>query len=188
MSLAKVFSCAVVGLDGELIEVEVDIGGGIRALAFGGDRDRIDDRRMAVFGEGSDHLHARVSRGVRLVDDAVGRFAAGDEEEGGANAFGAGPQPSAAGTAGGASPATAACPSCGKQNAVGAKFCADCGAKMEVAQFPCVKCGAKLREGAKFCSECGSSQEKAKCTNCQAELSSGAKFCPECGTKTEAAQ
>ncbi|MGD9588501.1 MAG: SPFH domain-containing protein [Pyrinomonadaceae bacterium] len=101
-----------------------------------------------------------------------------------ANAFGAGPQQSNAGTMAGASPATAACPNCGKQNAVGAKFCADCGGKMEVAQVPCVKCGANLREGAKFCSECGSSQEKAKCTGCQAELSAGAKFCPECGTKT----
>src|SRR6478735_1125599 len=77
------------------------------------------------------------------------------------------------------------CPNCGKANVVSAKFCADCGGKMEVAQVPCVKCGAKLREGAKFCSECGSSQEKAKCTNCQAELAPDAKFCPECGTKTE---
>lgn len=98
-----------------------------------------------------------------------------------ANAFGAGPQ----GSGGGAS--TVACPNCGKQNVTGAKFCADCGGKMEVAKVPCVKCGAELREGAKFCSECGSSQEKAKCANCQAELAPGAKFCPECGTKTEAA-
>jgi membrane protease subunit (stomatin/prohibitin family) len=82
--------------------------------------------------------------------------------------------------------ATVPCPNCGKQNAPGAKFCADCGGKMEVAQVPCVKCGAKLREGARFCSECGSSQEKQKCANCQAELAPGAKFCPECGTKTEA--
>lgn len=82
--------------------------------------------------------------------------------------------------------ATVPCPNCGKPNVAGAKFCADCGGKMEVAQVPCVKCGAKLREGAKFCSECGASQEKAKCTNCQAELAPGAKFCPECGTKTEA--
>ncbi len=110
-------------------------------------------------------------------------FAVGNQM---ANAFGAGPQPNTGATAGGASPATAACPNCGKQNAVGAKFCADCGGKMEVAQVPCVKCGANLREGAKFCSECGSSQEKAKCANCEAELSAGAKFCPECGTKTEA--
>lgn len=98
-----------------------------------------------------------------------------------ANAFGAGPQ----GQGSGAPAATATCPSCGKANAFGAKFCADCGAKMEVAKVPCVKCGAQLREGAKFCSECGSTQEKQKCANCQAELAPGAKFCAECGTKTE---
>ncbi|MBX3267969.1 MAG: SPFH domain-containing protein [Acidobacteria bacterium] len=100
-----------------------------------------------------------------------------------ANAFGAG-QPGGQQMGGGGAAATVACPACGKQNAAGAKFCADCGGKMEIAQVPCIKCGAKLREGAKFCSECGSSQEKAKCTGCQAELSAGAKFCPECGTKT----
>ena len=83
---------------------------------------------------------------------------------------------------------TVPCPNCGKPNAVGTKFCGDCGAKMEGAKVPCVKCGAELREGAKFCSECGTSQEKQKCANCQAELAPGAKFCPECGTKTEAAE
>jgi membrane protease subunit (stomatin/prohibitin family) len=99
-----------------------------------------------------------------------------------------------AGTAGGPAapsgqpPAAASvpCPACGKANAVGVKFCSDCGGKMEIAKVPCVKCGAELREGAKFCSECGSSQEKQKCANCQFELAPGAKFCPECGTKTEA--
>jgi membrane protease subunit (stomatin/prohibitin family) len=98
-----------------------------------------------------------------------------------ANAFGAGPQ----GGGGGGAASTVACPGCGKQNNPAAKFCADCGGKMEVAKVPCVKCGAQLREGAKFCSECGSSQEKAKCGKCQAELAAGAKFCPDCGTKTE---
>jgi membrane protease subunit (stomatin/prohibitin family) len=81
--------------------------------------------------------------------------------------------------------ATVPCPGCGKANQPQAKFCADCGAKMEVAKVPCVKCGAELREGAKFCSECGASQEKPRCSNCQHELAPGAKFCPECGTKTE---
>jgi len=104
-------------------------------------------------------------------------FAVGNQMAG---AFGAGPQ-----GGGGAAAATTPCPSCGKANAAGAKFCADCGGKMEVAHVPCVKCGANLREGAKFCSECGSTQEKAKCTGCQAELAPGAKFCPECGAKTE---
>ena len=104
-----------------------------------------------------------------------------------ANAFGAGPQNQSSGSPGGASSATVPCPSCGKPNAAGVKFCFDCGSKMEAAKVPCVKCNAELREGAKFCSECGSTQEKAKCANCQFELAPGAKFCPECGTKTEAA-
>jgi len=105
-----------------------------------------------------------------------------------ANVFGqqaAGGQQS---TGGGAAAATIPCPSCGKPNKPEAKFCADCGAKMEVApkvEVPCVKCGAMLREGAKFCSECGATQEKPHCSNCQHELAPGAKFCPECGTKTE---
>jgi membrane protease subunit (stomatin/prohibitin family) len=104
-------------------------------------------------------------------------FAVGNQM---ANAFGGGQQ------GGGAQQTqTVPCPACGKANAAGTKFCADCGGKMEIAKVPCVKCGAELREGAKFCSECGTSQEKAKCTNCQAELAAGAKFCPECGTKTK---
>ena len=77
------------------------------------------------------------------------------------------------------------CPTCGKMNIAGAKFCADCGTKMEVGTVPCIKCGAQLREGAKFCNECGAKQEKAKCPNCQAELAPGAKFCADCGTKVE---
>jgi len=99
-----------------------------------------------------------------------------------ANAFGANPQGGSGGSA-----ASVACPGCGKQNNTAAKFCADCGGKMEASKVPCVKCGAQLREGAKFCSECGSTQEKEKCTKCQYELAPGAKFCPECGTKTETA-
>ena len=34
--LAKVISCAVVGLDGELVEVEVDISGGLPAFKLQG--------------------------------------------------------------------------------------------------------------------------------------------------------
>lgn len=77
------------------------------------------------------------------------------------------------------------CPTCGKPQNPQAKFCNDCGAKMEVVMVPCVKCGAQLKEGAKFCNECGSKQEKVKCPNCQAEMGPGAKFCNECGTKIE---
>jgi membrane protease subunit (stomatin/prohibitin family) len=79
--------------------------------------------------------------------------------------------------------ATVPCPSCGKPQNPQAKFCNDCGAKMEVVMVPCIKCGAQLKEGAKFCNECGSKQEKVKCPSCQAEMAPGAKFCNECGTK-----
>lgn len=85
-------------------------------------------------------------------------------------------------TASSSAAASVACPQCSKPNSPTAKFCAECGGKMQVAQIPCVKCGATLREGAKFCSECGASQEKQKCANCGSELSAGARFCPECGT------
>jgi membrane protease subunit (stomatin/prohibitin family) len=105
-----------------------------------------------------------------------------------ANAFGNNPAGGGGQGQSGAGAATVACPECGKPNAAAAKFCAECGSKIEVAKVPCVKCGAQLREGAKFCSECGSSQEKQKCANCQQELAPGAKFCPECGTKVEAGE
>ena len=76
-----------------------------------------------------------------------------------------------------------ACPKCGGGNEPGAKFCHECGAKMDVstAKVPCVKCGTPLPAGTKFCNECGTKQEKQSCPNCQAELNPGAKFCNECG-------
>jgi len=78
-----------------------------------------------------------------------------------------------------------ACPKCGGANAPGARFCNECGAKMEVASqtVPCIKCGAALQAGAKFCIECGTKQEQQTCPNCKAELSPDAKFCNECGNK-----
>ncbi|MEQ1642352.1 MAG: SPFH domain-containing protein [Pyrinomonadaceae bacterium] len=130
-----------------------------------------DALRDAAQNEGGGAgLGAGLGAGFAMGNQMVGAF--GGMQQGGGG--------------GGAAVATTPCPSCGKANAPGAKFCAECGGKMEIAQVPCVKCGANLREGAKFCSECGSTQEKAKCAGCQAELAAGAKFCPECGAKTEA--
>src|SRR6266550_4225922 len=53
-----------------------------------------------------------------------------------------------------------ACPKCGAANLTNAKFCTECGAKMETnAQtVPCVKCGATLPAGSKFCNDCGTKQ------------------------------
>ena len=112
-------------------------------------------------------------------------FAVGNQM---ANAFGGGQGVNQQQGESGGQTNTVACPSCGKQNNPNAKFCADCGAKMQAETVPCVKCGADLREGAKFCSECGASQEKQKCAECGHELAPGAKFCPECGTKTADAE
>ena len=49
----------------------------------------------------------------------------------------------------------------------------------------CPNCNAPLAANAKFCPECGAKiQEKKFCAECGAALTPGAKFCPECGTKT----
>ena len=45
-------------------------------------------------------------------------------------------------------------------------------------------CGATVPSGAKFCPECGQKLNVKKfCPECGAEVNSGSKFCPECGTK-----
>ena len=48
----------------------------------------------------------------------------------------------------------ATCPSCNAPLATNAKFCPECGAKIQAGGV-CNECGAKLEAGAKFCSECG---------------------------------
>jgi membrane protease subunit (stomatin/prohibitin family) len=117
------------------------------------------------------------SGGAGLGASLGAGFALGNQM---ANAFGTG-QPGQSG----ATAPMVNCPSCGKANAAGVKFCGDCGGKMEIVMAACMKCGAQLREGAKFCNECGAKQEKLKCSNadCGVELAPGAKFCNECGTK-----
>ncbi len=61
-----------------------------------------------------------------------------------------------------------------------------------VTELRCPKCGAKIPAGAKFCSECGTKIEPPKptiptnCPKCGAKLPPGAKFCPACGEKIAA--
>ena len=57
------------------------------------------------------------------------------------------------------------------------------GATTSSAGVACSQCGHENAPGAKFCTECGAKQGTAKCANCQAELTPGAKFCTECGQK-----
>jgi hypothetical protein len=49
----------------------------------------------------------------------------------------------------------------------------------------CPQCNAPLQNNAKFCPECGAKIDPKKhCTECGAELAANAKFCAECGHKT----
>jgi len=50
----------------------------------------------------------------------------------------------------------------------------------------CIECGEELKEGAKFCSNCGVRVEEKKiCEDCGSENVLGAKFCRYCGKKFE---
>ncbi len=76
------------------------------------------------------------------------------------------------------------CPKCGNEAPQGAKFCLECGSKIEQLaenEMLCPACGKKTPKG-KFCIECGQSLTN-KCPNCGAEVPQGGKFCLECGTK-----
>lgn len=76
------------------------------------------------------------------------------------------------------------CPNCGKSVPANAKFCLDCGTRIETLaqnEIICPSCGKKTAKG-KFCMECGASLVR-KCAKCGAELPNGAKFCFECGEK-----
>ena len=79
---------------------------------------------------------------------------------------------------------TIKCPQCGKELPANAKFCLECGAKIEILgenEIICPSCGKKTPKG-KFCMECGHSLIN-KCPNCGTEIPQGGKFCLECGTK-----
>ena len=76
------------------------------------------------------------------------------------------------------------CPKCGNTLPANAKFCLECGTKIEALaenEMICPACGKKTPKG-KFCMECGSPLVN-KCPNCGAEVPQGGKFCLECGTK-----
>lgn len=79
---------------------------------------------------------------------------------------------------------TTKCPKCGNLLPANAKFCLECGTKIETIsdnEMICPACGKKTPKG-KFCIECGQSLIN-KCPNCGTEIPQGGKFCLECGTK-----
>ena len=76
------------------------------------------------------------------------------------------------------------CESCGAIIPAGAKFCLECGTKVETIEenrIKCPSCGKIVQKG-KFCMECGYRFVRV-CPECGAELATEAKFCFECGTR-----
>ncbi len=94
-------------------------------------------------------------------------------------------QPAGAAPAENAAPsAQLKCQNCGKPLPENAKFCLECGTKVELLkedEMICPACGSKTHKG-KFCMECGASLVN-KCPACGAEVPQGGKFCLECGQK-----
>ena len=79
---------------------------------------------------------------------------------------------------------TIQCSNCGNTLPANAKFCLECGTKVEILEeneMICPKCGKKTPKG-KFCMECGESLIN-KCPKCGTELPLNGKFCLECGEK-----
>ena len=79
------------------------------------------------------------------------------------------------------------CRNCGAEIPAKAKFCLECGQKVEP-QIPegmvvCPECGSTVPKG-KFCPECGH-RFTSVCPGCGAEVQPGAKFCLECGQKLQ---
>lgn len=93
------------------------------------------------------------------------------------------------------------CLKCGTELNLDAKFCTECGTKVEEKieeVIYCENCGNKMNKDSLFCSECGTKVGSAvtekkkevkknipKCPNCDAQLEEGSLFCTECGTKIE---
>lgn len=78
------------------------------------------------------------------------------------------------------------CPVCGAENGLGAKFCNNCGNKLEQEKPKCPNCGMENTPGSKFCNNCGTplsgpAPVPACCSNCGKKLEPGAKFCNNCG-------
>lgn len=94
------------------------------------------------------------------------------------------PNMSSGNTAPAAPEQTVDCPKCGNKLPAGAKFCLECGSKIEILdanEILCPSCGEKTPKG-KFCMKCGTPLVN-KCPNCGADVPLGGKFCLECGTQ-----
>jgi hypothetical protein len=65
------------------------------------------------------------------------------------------------------------CPRCQTQNEAGARFCEDCGARLEMA---CPSCGAPVTTGKKFCRSCGARRSYRLAVQHKVWFNAGARF------------
>jgi len=87
-------------------------------------------------------------------------------------------------TAQNASTAATKCANCGSMLPPHAKFCLECGTKVEALaanEMLCPACGKKTMKG-RFCLECGAPLVN-QCPGCGAQVPRESKFCLECGAK-----
>ena len=73
------------------------------------------------------------------------------------------------------------CPECRSENEAGAKFCNECGTKLEI---PCSQCGKINRPGSKFCNECGQnltthSESQPKTLSFEAKIDKIQRYLPK---------
>lgn len=74
---------------------------------------------------------------------------------------------------------------CGHENAVDAKFCVSCGARLIEEKIICGKCKHENPKNSKFCSQCGNNIVDKTCDKCGSANSNAAKFCFNCGDTFE---
>jgi hypothetical protein len=64
-------------------------------------------------------------------------------------------------------------------------FCGASPSALVAQEATCPECKGKLKADAKFCPNCGAKIEQKLCPGCKAPLKPGAKFCAACGMKVE---
>lgn len=153
------------------------------------EKDLIQADVQKAYAQGLGNFGANASGGSSAMNDILGlglglkaAGVVGGQLNGLFDGMGFGQQP--AGTAAEDPQRKTVCPACGAKLPANAKFCLECGMKIEQPaenEMICPACGKKTPKG-KFCMECGAPLVN-QCPNCGAELPNGAKFCLECGSK-----
>lgn len=72
------------------------------------------------------------------------------------------------------------CPQCGTVNDPEAKYCASCGALLQM--DTCPNCGSEIDPEADFCEVCHHYIRPGVCSFCGAAFNEDAPYCPECGS------